>query len=229
MKLSNYFTRAEKIIFLSSFFLIISSFILFDRENYFSLFSSLTGIISVIFCAKGNPLGHVFGIVFSIVYAIISFSYAYYGEMITYLFMTLPMAVFSLISWLRNPFRENKAEVTVGTIGKKDVLQTIVFSISVTIIFYFLLKYLNTTNLVISTFSITTSFAAAFLSYKRTEFYALAYGLNDIVLIILWTLASIEDISYISVIICFVAFLVNDIYAFINWRNMRKRQALTEN
>ena len=204
MKLSNYFTRAEKIIFLSSFFLIISSFILFDRENYFSLFSSLTGITSVIFCAKGNPLGHVFGIIFSIVYAIISFSYAYYGEMITYLFMTLPMAAFSLVSWLKNPFKENKAEVTVGTIGKKDILQTIVFSISVTIIFYFILKYLNTTNLLISTFSITTSFAAAFLSYKRTEFYALAYGLNDIVLIILWTLASIEEISYLSVIICFL-------------------------
>ncbi len=229
MKISNYFTRAEKVIFLSSFFLIISSFILFDRENYFSLFSSLTGIISVIFCAKGNPLGHAFGIVFSIVYAIISYSYAYYGEMITYLFMTLPMAVFSLVSWLKNPFRENKAEVTVGTIGKKDVLQTIVLSISVTIVFYFILEYLNTTNLVISTFSITTSFAAAFLSYKRTEFYALAYGLNDIVLIILWTLASIEDISYLSVIICFVAFLVNDIYAFINWRNIKKRQALTKN
>ena len=229
MKFSNYFTRLEKVLFLSSLFTIVFSFVIFDRENYLSLFSSLIGITSVMFCAKGNPLGHVFGIAFSIFYAIISFSYAYYGEMITYLFMTLPMALFSLVSWLKNPFKENKAEVRVGTVGKKDILQTVIFSIAVTVIFYFILKYLNTTNLVISTFSITTSFAAAFLSYKRTEFYALAYTLNDIVLIIMWILASIEDISYLSVIICFVTFLVNDIYAFLNWRRIRSRQALTEN
>ncbi len=223
----NYFTRAEKIIFFSSFFLIISSFLIFDRENYFSLISSLIGIVSVFFCAKGNPLGHVFGIFFSIFYAIISFSFAYYGEVITYLFMTLPMAVFSLVSWLRHPFKENKAEVAVGRIGKKDIAQTIFLAIAVTVLFYFILKYLGTANLLISTFSITTSFAAAFLSYKRSEFYALAYGLNDLVLIVLWILATIKDISYISVIMCFVAFLINDIYAFINWRSMKKRQALT--
>ncbi len=227
--LLNYFTRFEKFLFSCSFLLIIFSFLLFDRENYLSFSSSLVGVISVAFCAKGNPLGHVFGIIFSIFYSIISFSFAYYGELITYLFMTLPMAVFSLVSWLKNPHKENKAEVAVGKIGKKDVLQTIIFSIIVTIAFYFILRYLNTTNLLISTISITTSFAAAFLSYKRSEFYALAYALNDLVLIILWILAVLEDTSYISVIICFVVFLVNDIYAFLNWRKMKMRQALTEN
>ena len=37
-------------------------------------------------------------------------------------------------------------------------------------------------------------------------------------------MASLEDISYLSVDICFAAFLANDIYGFINWNKMEKRQ-----
>ena len=40
----------------------------------------------------------------------------------------------------------------------------------------------------------------------------------------LWVLASMTDASYISVMICFVMFLANDLYGFISWRRMEKRQ-----
>ncbi len=49
-------------------------------------------------------------------------------------------------------------------------------------------------------------------------------AVNDIMLIVLWTLAAINDISHLSEVICFTVFLVNDIYGFINWLKMRKRQ-----
>ena len=44
-------------------------------------------------------------IVFSLLYGVVSFTFAYYGEMITYLGMTAPMALFALISWMRNPYK----------------------------------------------------------------------------------------------------------------------------
>lgn len=37
-------------------------------------------------------------ILFSLLYGIISFTFSYYGEMLTYVGMTMPMAVFALIS-----------------------------------------------------------------------------------------------------------------------------------
>ena len=49
--------------------------------------------------------------------------------------------------------------------------------------------------------------------------------MNDIVLIILWVIAVLRDPSYVSVIICFLVFLVNDLYAFVNWGRMKRRQA----
>ena len=203
---------------------IIISFMVFDRSNYLTLCASLIGVTSLIFCAKGNPFGQILMIVFSIIYGIISYSFSYYGEMITYLGMTLPMCVFALVSWLKNPYKDNKSEVAVAKLKKKDIPLIIISALAVTIAFYFILKHFNTANLLPSTFSVTTSFIAAFLTYKRSPFFALAYATNDIVLIILWVLATKEDISYISVIICFVVFLFNDLYGFSNWLRMQKRQ-----
>ena len=112
--LLSYFTRIEKILWITSVFLITLSFLLFDRINYLTLTASLIGVTSLIFNAKGNPFGQLLMVVFSILYGIISWNMRYYGEMLTYLGMTAPMAVYSLISWLRNPFGGNKSEVKVN-------------------------------------------------------------------------------------------------------------------
>jgi hypothetical protein len=87
------------------------------------------------------------------------------------------------------------------------------------------LEYFGTANIVPSVISVTTTFIAVYLTFRRNPYFALAYASNDIVLIILWILASMEDIRYISVVVCFVAFLVNDIYGFLSWQKMKVRQA----
>ncbi len=207
-----------------SVFTILVSFLLFDRSNYLTLVASLIGVTSLIFCAKGNPFGNFLMIIFSLIYGYISFSFAYYGEVATYIGMTLPMSAFSLISWLRNPYKGNKAQVTVNSISKKEVVFMVLLTAVVTVVFYFILRFFGTANLLTSTVSVTTSFAAAYLSFRRSEYFAFAYALNDIVLIVLWIMATFEDISYLSVIICFAVFFVNDIYGFINWQKMKKRQ-----
>ena len=84
--------------------MIIVSFCVFDRENYVTLAASLIGVTSLIFNAKGNPFGRLLMILFSVLYGLISLSFAYYGEMITYLGMSMPMSVFALITWRRNPY-----------------------------------------------------------------------------------------------------------------------------
>ena len=219
-----HFTNGELILWGSSVALILLSFLIFDRQGYVTLFSSLLAVTSLIYVAKGDPVGQILLIFFVIFYAIISLSYRYYGEAITYVFMSLPMSLLSLVSWFKNPFGENKREVTIGKVGKKEVCLLFLLAAIVTVIFYFLLGALNTANLVVSTFSVTTSFIASYLTYRRSPFYALAYAANDVVLIVLWALATVDDIKYISVTVCFIAFLANDLYGFINWRKMERKQ-----
>lgn len=223
-KILNYFTKAEKILWLSSTLMILLSFVISQDSGILGLVASLIGVTALIICAKGNPSGQILMIIFCCIYTYISYTCSYYGEMITYACMSLPMAVFSLVSWLRHPFKGNKAEVKVNHIKTKEYAFLVVLDIAVTVLFYFILRYFDTANLFFSTISITTSFGAAYLTMRRSPHYALWYTANDIVLIVLWTLAALKDISYISVIICFVTFLANDIYGFVSWKKMQKRQ-----
>ena len=222
--LLNYFSKFEILLWSLSVILIISAFLIFDRSNYLALAASVLGVSSLILCAKGNPLGNALIIVFCALYGYISYTFAYYGEMLTYMFMTGPMAVYALVSWLKNPYKNNKAEVKVNSVKRKEIIFMLFLSVAVTVIFYFILKFFGTANLLMSTLSITTSFIAVYLTARRSPFYAVAYAANDIVLIILWTLATITDITYVSVIICFVVFLANDIYGFCAWQKMKERQ-----
>jgi len=191
------------------------------------LVASIIGVTSLIFNAKGIPFGQVLMVVFSLLYGIISFTFAYYGEMITYLGMTMPMAIFALVSWLRNPYNGNKAEVKVNTISKIESILMWVMTIIITALFYFVLEYFDTANIVPSTLSVTTSFLAVYLTFRRSPIFALAYAANDIVLLILWVLASICDTKYISVVVCFAAFFMNDIYGYVSWQKMKRRQNST--
>ncbi len=222
----NYFSKTEKFLWFISVFFITTSFLIFDRVNYMTLAASLIGVTALIFCAKGNPFGQVLMIIFSAFYGYISYGFHYYGEMMTYVGMSGPMALVSLITWLKNPYEKNKAEVKVNALKFKDIIYMLLFTTIVTIVFYHILKFFNTANLKISTFSITTSFSAVYLTAKRSEYFALAYAINDIVLIGMWIMATLVNISYLSVIICFIVFLVNDIYSFFNWKKMRKRQQM---
>ena len=221
---NRYFTFWDLLLWGISVFLIVASFLLFDRANLLTLVASLIGVTSLILNAKGNPLGQLLMIAFSILYGIISYSSAYYGEMITYLGMTAPMALFALISWLRNPFRGRRSEVAVNRLSRRELLPLAALSAVVTLIFYFILAHFDTARLFWSTLSVTTSFVAVYLTFRRNPYFALAYAANDIVLIVLWVLASAADLSLVPVVTCFLVFLVNDLYGFFCWLRMQRRQ-----
>ena len=221
----NYFTKQEIFLWIFSTSMILLSFKHFDGENTLTLYASIIGVTSLLFNAKGHPFGQLLMIIFSLLYGFISYQFDYYGEMITYLGMTGPMAFVALIAWIKNPFNENKSQVKIDHLHSREWGIMFALALLVTFIFYFILEYFNTSHLYLSTFSVTTSFIAVYLTYKRSEYFALAYAMNDIVLIGLWILASKNDQSVLSVVVCFSMFLINDCYGFVNWRKLKSQQA----
>ena len=204
---------------------VIIAFLISPDKDYLTLISSIIGLAALIFTAKGYVIGQVLIVVFSVFYGIISYHFRYYREMITYLCMSSPIAIAAVISWARNPYGKTR-EVKVSKITKKQVTVMIILAIFVTVGFYFILKALGNANLLVSTFSVTTSFVAAYMTYLRSPYYALGYVANDMVLISLWISATVKDISSLPMVICFSMFFINDTYAFINWQRMKKRQAM---
>ena len=218
------FTKFELVLWGASVSAVTCAFLLGGMNSYLNLFASVTGVSALIFVAKGNVIGQVLTFVFAILYAVISFEQRYYGEMITYIGMTGVIAIVSVYAWIKHPSRESAAEVRVGEMSKKDALIMFALAVSVTAAFYSILDFLGTENIIFSTVSVTTSFLASYLSYRRIPEYALAYAANDVVLIILWVSASFNNISYLSMVACFATFLFNDIYGYFNWKRIRKNQ-----
>lgn len=217
------FTPLEWIIWISSLSILIITFIVSSQNNYLVMAATLIGVTGLIFLAKGNFFGHICTICFSILYGLSAISFHYYGEFITYVFMTLPMAIISLVTWIKNPYKDTD-EVAIGSMSKFKFTLVILLTCGVTIVFFFILRAFNTNNLIFSNISIGTSFLAVALTAFRSPYYAIAYMANDIVLITLWSMASVSNPQYIPYIISFSIFLFQDFYSYISWQKMKKRQ-----
>lgn len=215
-------TRREWVLWLGSLAAVLAANLLAGDMDPLTLAATFVGITSLIFAAKGNVWAQILMILFSVLYGVISWRFCYWGEMITYLGMTLPMAVWSTVTWLRNP-AENGHEVAIQRLTGRHVLWLVIFSAAVTAAFYGVLRALDTPNLLFSTVSVATSFLAASLTMLRSSYYALGYASNDVVLIVLWLLAAMEDPAYLPVVVNFAIFLLNDLYGFFSWK---KRELL---
>ena len=216
-------TRFEAILWLSSLAVITASSLLSGKVGPLALIASLLGVTALIFVAKGYILGQILVIFFALLYGAVSFGEAYYGEMITYMGMSLPMAIVATVSWIRHPHRETKS-VAVHRMRRREVFLIAVVTLAVTVGFYFILATLNTAELIVSTVSVATSFFASMLVFFRSPYYGVAYAANDIVLIVLWLLAAVEDIASLPMVFCFLMFLLNDIYGTVNWLRMQRLQ-----
>lgn len=219
-----YFTKTEILLWSVSVTLIFTAFLIFDRVYFLTLIASLVGVTSLIFCAKGNPVGQALMIVFSMLYGIISLGFSYYDEMITYLGMTMPMAVVSLISWVKNPYNGNKSEVRVNKISRREMILALILTAAVTAVFYFKgiqhgepdTGYIFRNNKLLCGISYFPEKSAVCCRICRQR---LGFDHTP-------DLAAFSNISYLSVTVCFSAFFANDLYGFISWRRIEKRQQI---
>ena len=213
----------ERVLYIFSVTLVVLSFIISPEKSVLSLIASLVGVTALIFIAKGYVIGQVLIIIFALLYGVVSFMQGYYGEVMTYGFMSAPMAVVSIISWLKHPYEGSKT-VKVNKLKWYHLVIMVVLTAIVTVTFYFILGALGTASIYVSTLSVATTFASVYLTFLRSPYYAIGYFFNDIVLITLWIIASIKDPSRISMVICFAVFMANDLNGFISWKRMQKRQ-----
>ncbi|MBQ3068363.1 MAG: nicotinamide mononucleotide transporter [Clostridia bacterium] len=216
-------TRFEATLWAVSATVIVAAFGLSGWQNIGTMVTSLIGVTAVLFIAKGYVIGQVLVAVFSLLYGVISLFQQYYGEVITYLGMTTPSAIVTAVVWLKHPFRESR-EVTVAPLTKGKIAVVAIVTTAATVVFYVVLKALGNADLLVSTASVATSMAASCLTAFRSPYYAIGYASNDVVLIVLWTLAAVRDPSLLPMVACFAVFLVNDLYGFVQWKRMQHRQ-----
>ena len=136
-----------------------------------------------------------------------------------------PLYISSIISWLKNTKSETENIVKINKIKTKEYIIVFILAIFLSMLFYYVLKKLNTSELIVSTLSSTTSALATYLMFRRCSYYAVCYIIDDIISIVLWSLSiASSGIEFIPSVLCFFIFLINDIYGFIRWKNEEKQQ-----
>lgn len=216
----------EIVFIMCSVVIVTIGFVVGEDKNIYSFIVSIVGVLSVIFLAKGWIIAPIVGILYSVLYGILAITMRYYGEMIVYIGIMLPMNIMSIISWLKNRDKENESQVVVNKISTKEYVYLAVATLILAVGLYFVLKALHTSELVISTMSLVAGIIAAYMSYRRSPYYAIAFLFTDLVRIVLWGISLFGGTAmYLPTVLCFVMFVVSDVYGLIHWRMEEKRQS----
>lgn len=214
----------EKIFLIVGLSISVLSSIIFNGSIIDTLYTSLY-LITALLMSKGKVECYFVGFVSVFFYGIVSYNQGYYGELLITAFLTFPIMIIGIISWLRHQDRENDV-VIISSLSKRE---TLIAFLSQPILFagyYFLLKIFNTDLLILSSLSIVTSVLASYFEARRSELSLFCYIANDLIIITLWLIPIITkgQIELISVVVGPVLLLINDIYGSINWNKIKKIQ-----
>ena len=204
--------------------IIISMIAIIFNSDLLTTISSITGIITALLLAKGKNLGQVFGILITILYSIVSFKNRFYGEVIIYIFLMLPMYLIGIVSWIKYHNKETNT-VQINKINNKEWLLISIISIFGFIGIYLLLKIFNTNELTVSTISVIVSLFAIYLQVRRSRFSFYFYIINDFILMTLWGIPVIKGNKLVlPMLFNPIINLINDIYGVYNWKKIERKQ-----
>lgn len=187
------------------------------KSEILTILTSLAGVICVLLQAKGKVLSQFVGIAEVILYSILSYQNHYYGEIIIYVLVVFPMYVYGVFSWVTHKNEETDT-VEPNQISKKEwIILTLASTIGF-VALYYVLKYFNTSQLIISSLSMVTSLIATYLITRRSKYSFLFYIGNDIILILLWGIPIVQGEFYLlPILVENIILLMNDSYGLKNW------------
>ena len=213
----------EIILLITSPLIVLSVGIIF-KSDVLTITTSIVGIICALLLAKGLLLGQFFGIAIVILYSIVSFKNGFYGEMLIYLVIMLPMYIWGIVEWLKHKNGETKS-VEINSIKWKEWLIVAICSVVVFVGFYYLLKALNTKELIVSTLSVVDNIFAVYLLARRSKYGFVSYIVNDLILIVLWGIPIIQgNLLLLAMLINPIVNLINDTYGVVNWTKIQRKQ-----
>ena len=223
MKLFKEWTKFEKTLSFGSIFIIILVGIVF-KSDILTTSCSVVGVITAFLHAKGKNLGQVFGLLITALYSVVSFKNKYFGEVLIYLTIMLPMYIIGIISWARHKNIETNS-VEINRVKKKELGIIIILSGFIYIGIYYLLRFFNTNELIISTASVLISMLAMYFQVRRSRYSFSFYLINDIILTLLWGIPVIKgNLLLFPMFINPIINLISDIYGLHNWKRIEKIQ-----
>lgn len=224
--MKNYFkdwTLFEKV-WLGLFTALIIGLSLYWQDSLMGITCSLTGIWCVVLVAKGRISNYWVGIVNVVLYAIIAYRQKYYGEVMLNAFYFLPMQFIGAYIWIKNKKPQTKDSVSVKVLSSKTrLLWSVVTFVGVVGYGMFLKSLGGELPYVDSMSTVLSVIAMLLMAYRYVEQWVL-WVVVDVVTIILWFVVLFNGGNDISILLMWIAYLINAAYGLYNWIKMYRVQ-----
>lgn len=198
--------------------------IVFGTKWYIVL-NTILGLLCVFTQAKGKVSTQFIGIIHFCFYIFISYTQKYYGEALLYLIIMLPMYIYGAIHWLRHRDKKDEVVIVRSNLSKLEWILSSFGFVFVSVCVFFLLKVLNTSQLIVSTLSFLSMLPAVYLLMRRCKWNQVAFLINDFIVPILWIFLVVEgNLEFIPMCIYHVFQIIYDVYSLIEWIKLEKKQ-----
>lgn len=200
--------------------LIMLTLSLLWKDSPMALISGVTGIISVVLCAKGKISTYVFACVNVGLYAIIAYQNRLFGEVMLNGFYYLPMNVVGFYMWHKQ--KDNDGTVLVRRLTAKQIILLIIGVLIAIIAYWRILVSLGGNLQIIDSITTILAIVAFLLQIGRFMEQWILWMIINVFSITMWSLLLQTPDGSVTMIIMFSAYLINGIYGFKNWLKLSK-------
>ena len=189
-------------------------------DSPMALISGVTGIISVVLCAKGKISTYAFACVNVGLYAIIAYQNRLFGEVMLNGFYYLPMNIVGFYMWRKQ--KDDEGTVIARRLTAKQIILLIIGLLIAITAYWRVLVALGGNLQLIDSITTVLSIVAFLLQIGRFMEQWILWMIINVFSITMWSLLLGTPEGSVTMIIMSSAYLINGVYGFRNWLKLSK-------
>ena len=187
-------------------------------DSVIGIIAGISGVISVVLCAKGKISFYFIGFVQTITYLILSWQNQFYGEVLENIFYLVTM-VWGIFVWKKNSSVDDNGSAHVDALKftPKQWVLSVVGTVICTIAMGFVLDYIGSAQAYTDAATNVMAIFAQLLMVRRYREQWIWWLVIDVFCIKLWFVA-----GNWSMVAMYIAWTINCIYGWYNWSKLER-------
>lgn len=209
----------EKLFLLSMLLLQIAVYIV-APDTVIGIISGISGVISVVLCAKGKISFYFIGFVQTISYLYLAWTNKFYGEVIENLFYLVTM-IWGIFIWKKNMQRNENgtSDVKAKKFNWWQWLVSVALTVIATVIVGYGLECIGSNQAYLDAATNVMAILAQFLMIWCYREQWLWWVVIDVVCIVMWF-----NVGNWTMVAMYISWTINAIYGWYNWTKLNKKE-----
>lgn len=218
------YSMLDLILLLAGVLSIVIATIVFNATWYLML-NSIFAILCVFTQAKGKIITQFLGLTWSLFYIYIAYIFHYYGEVILTIVVVIPMYIYGIVHWLKNKKKDSDTVIIRQKFSSSEWIVILIGLAVAFVLIYFLLKYLNTAQLLTNTISFIVLLLAMYMLVRRHKWNLVPFLIQDLINPLFWIPVIVAgQTGYVIMLIHLLFQIIYDSYGIIEWNKKAKAQ-----